>query len=129
MKTAVAYTRYSSDNQREESIEAQLYDIKKYAQSEGIAIMDYYSDEATSGLSTNRPGFKQMIDDVITKGGIDYVIVHKVDRFSRDKYQSAIYKEKLSRRGIKVLYAAQKLADTPEGGLMESILELSLIHI
>ena len=123
MKTAVAYTRYSSDNQREESIEAQLYDIKKYAQSEGIAIMDYYSDEATSGLSTNRPGFKQMIEDVITKGGIDYVIVHKVDRFSRDKYQSAIYKEKLSRRGVKVLYAAQKLADTPEGGLMESILE------
>lgn len=123
MKTAVAYTRYSSDNQREESIEAQLYDIKKYAQSEGIAIMDYYSDEATSGLSTNRPGFKQMIDDVITKGGIDYVIVHKVDRFSRDKYQSAIYKEKLSRRGVKVLYAAQRLADTPEGGLMESILE------
>ena len=123
MKTAVAYTRYSSDNQREESIEAQLYDIKKYAQSEGIAIMDYYSDEATSGLSTNRPGFKQMIEDVITKGGIDYIIVHKVDRFSRDKYQSAIYKEKLSRRGVKVLYAAQKLADTPEGGLMESILE------
>lgn len=122
MKTAVAYARFSSDNQREESIEAQFYEIKKYAQDEGIAIMAYYSDEATSGLSAARPEFNRMIND-LEKGGIDYVIVHKVDRFSRDKYQSAIYKEKLARRGVRVLYAAQRLSDTPEGGLMESILE------
>lgn len=123
MKTAYAYARFSSDNQREESIEAQFYEIKKYAESEGILIKNYYSDEAISGLTSNRPQFKEMINDIMDNGKVDYVIVYKVDRFSRNKYQSAIYKEKLSRIGVKVLYAAQRLSDTPEGGLMEGILE------
>lgn len=123
MKKAYAYARFSSDNQREESIEAQFYEIKKYAAAEGILIEKYFCDEAVSGRTTNRPEFLAMLDEVFANGGIDYIIVHKVDRFSRDKYQSAILKEKLSRRGVKVLYAAQKIADTPEGGLMESILE------
>lgn len=123
MKTAFAYARFSSDNQREESIEAQFFEIKKYAESEGILIKKYYSDEAISGLTSNRPQFKEMINDIMDSGKVDYVIVYKVDRFSRNKYQSAIYKEKLSRRGVKVLYAAQRLSDTPEGGLMEGILE------
>ena len=123
MKTAYAYARFSSDNQREESIEAQFYEIKKYAESEGILIKRYYSDEAISGLTSNRPQFKEMIKDIMNNGNVDYALVYKVDRFSRNKYQSAIYKEKLSRRGVKVLYAAQRLSDTPEGGLMEGILE------
>ena len=123
MKTAYAYARFSSDNQREESIEAQFFEIKKYAESEGILIKKYYSDEAISGLTSNRPQFKEMINNIMNNGKVDYVIVYKVDRFSRNKYQSAIYKEKLSRRGVKVLYAAQRLSDTPEGGLMEGILE------
>lgn len=123
MKTAYAYARFSSDNQREESIEAQFYEIKKYAESEGILIKNFYSDEAISGLTSNRPQFKEMINDIMDHGKVDYVIVYKVDRFSRNKYQSAIYKEKLSRIGVKVLYAAQRLSDTPEGGLMEGILE------
>lgn len=123
MKTAYAYARFSSDNQREESIEAQFYDIKKYAESEGILIKKYFSDEAISGRTANRPDFQTMLDKIYKEGNVDYIIVHKVDRFSRDKYQSAIIKEKLSRRGVRVLYAAQRIADTPEGGLMESILE------
>lgn len=123
MKTAYAYARFSSDNQREESIEAQFFEIKRYAQDEGILIEKYFSDEAVSGRTTNRPEFLKMLSEIYENGNIDYIIVHKVDRFSRDKYQSAIIKEKLSRRGVRVLYAAQKLSDTPEGGLMESILE------
>lgn len=123
MKTAYAYARFSSDNQREESIEAQFYEIKKYAKEEGILIQKYFADEGISGRTTNRPQFLEMLEEVYKGKKIDYIIVHKVDRFSRDKYQSAIIKERLSRRGVKVLYAAQKLSDTPEGDLMESILE------
>ena len=123
MKTAYAYARFSSGNQKEESIEEQFYEIKRYAESEGIMIKRYYSDEAISGLTNDRDQFREMINEILTHGGIDYVIVYKVERFSRNKYQSAIYKEKLSRRGVKVLYAAQRLSDTPEGGLMEGILE------
>lgn len=123
MKTAYAYARFSSGNQKEESIEEQFYEIKRYAESEGIMIKRYYSDEAISGLTNGRDQFREMINEILNHGGIDYVIVYKVERFSRNKYQSAIYKEKLSRRGVKVLYAAQRLSDTPEGGLMEGILE------
>lgn len=123
MKRAVAYARFSSGNQKEESIEEQFYEIKRYAESEGIMIKKYYSDEAISGLTNGRDQFREMINEILTHGGVDYVIVYKVERFSRNKYQSAIYKERLSRRGVKVLYAAQRLSDTPEGGLMEGILE------
>ena len=123
MKTAFAYARFSSDNQREESIEAQFYEINKFAQEEGILIEKYFSDEAISGRTVVRPQFQEMLSEIYDGKKVDYIIVHKVDRFSRDKYQSAIIKEKLSRRGVRVLYAAQKLSDTPEGDLMESILE------
>lgn len=116
MKTAFAYARFSSDNQREESIEAQFYEINRFAQDEGILIEKYFSDEAISGRTVVRPQFQEMLSEIYDGKKVDYIIVHKVDRFSRDKYQSAIIKEKLSRRGVRVLYAAQKLSDTPEGG-------------
>ncbi len=96
MKTAFAYARFSSDNQREESIEAQFYEINKFAQEEGILIEKYFSDEAISGRTVVRPQFQEMLSEIYDGKKIDYIIVHKVDRFSRDKYQSAIIKEKLT---------------------------------
>lgn len=122
MKTAAAYARFSTDMQREESIEAQLYDIREYAKKNNIIITDIYTDEGITGRSEVRDGFKDMMKAALERR-YDYIIVHKVDRFARNKYISAMYKHNLKVKGVRVLYATQSISDTPEGRLMESMLE------
>ena len=80
---AVIYARYSSDNQREESIEGQLRENKAFAEKNGIEIIGTYIDRALSAKSDNRPGFQMMIKDS-SKGLFDIVIVWKLDRFARN---------------------------------------------
>ena len=91
---AVAYCRYSSDNQRSESIEAQIRAIKEFCKKEGYVLIKEYIDEAKSGTSDNRPEFLQMIADS-AKGDFKAIIVHKLDRFARNKYDSVIYRREL----------------------------------
>ncbi len=122
MKKAVAYCRYSSDNQREESIEAQLREIRKFAEREGYTIIKVYADEARSALTDNRPQFQQMIADAAT-GLFEYIIVHKLDRFSRDRYDSAFYKRELKRYGVRLISVLERLSDDPESIILESVLE------
>lgn len=117
----VAYARYSSDNQREESIDAQLRAIKDYAKQNNMIIVKTYVDRAMSGTKDNRPEFMQMIMDS-RKEIFDAVIVHKLNRFSRNKYDSAKYKHKLQRNNVKLLSVLEKLDDSPESGIMESLL-------
>lgn len=88
---AVAYVRYSSDNQRAESIEAQLRGIEQFAKQKHILIVKVYSDEAKSATTDKRPQFQQMIEDSKT-GQFSMVIVHKLDRFSRNRQASSQYK-------------------------------------
>lgn len=122
MKKAASYARFSSDNQREESVEAQLYDNKKYAMKNNTIIVKEYVDRALTGRTDNREAFQQMIADA-KKGHFDTVVVHKVDRFARNRYDSAIYKHNLKKHGVKVVYSAQAIDDSPEGVLMEGMLE------
>ena len=61
--TAVIYARYSSDNQREESIEGQIRECTAYAEKNGITIVKHYIDRAISAKTDNRPEFQQMIKD------------------------------------------------------------------
>ncbi len=122
MIKAVAYTRFSTDMQSSDSTEAQVREIKKYACSRDIEIIKVYSDEAASGKTDNRPAFQHMLSDAKT-GMFNMIIVHKVDRFGRDRYDSAINKAQLKRLGVQLQYAAQHLEDNPEGRLMEGILE------
>lgn len=84
MKKAVAYGRYSTDMQREESIDAQFRAISEYCQRNKIYLINTYADEGISGTTDNRPQFQKMIKDA-ELGAFDYVIVHKIDRFSRTK--------------------------------------------
>lgn len=88
---AVIYARYSSDNQREESSEGQLRECKEYAQRNGILVLQSYIDRALSAKTDNRPEFQRMIQDS-TKGLFDTVLVWKLDRFARNRYDSAHYK-------------------------------------
>ena len=82
------YARYSSDNQREESIEGQLRENKAFAEKNGIEIIGTYIDRALSAKTDNRPEFQKMIKDS-SKGLFDIVIVWKLDRFARNRYDSA----------------------------------------
>ena len=120
---AVIYARYSSDNQREESIEGQLRECGEFARRKGYTVIKTYEDRAISGKKAdNRPQFMQMIEDS-RQNNFDVVIVWKIDRFSRDKYDSVYYKNILKKNGVSVLSATEPIDDSPEGQLMESIFE------
>lgn len=122
MQTAVIYARYSSENQTEQSIDGQLRVCKEYAQRNGILILDTYIDRAMTGTNDNRPDFQRMIKDSSRKEW-NYILVYKLDRFSRDKYATAIHKRTLKNNGVKVLSAMENIPDTPEGIILESLLE------
>lgn len=119
---AVIYARYSSDNQREESIEGQLRECKEYAEKNGIMILRSYLDRALSAKTDNRPEFQNMVQDS-AKGLFDTVLVWKLDRFARNRYDSAHYKAVLRRNGVKVVSATENISDGPEGIILESMLE------
>ncbi len=121
---AVVYARFSSDNQREESIDAQLRAIREYADKHGAIIVKEYVDEARSATTDDRPQFLQMIDDItLGKVQADYCYVHKLDRFARNRYDSAIYRRKLILKGVRLLAVAQPLDDSPESIILEAMLE------
>ncbi len=122
MKTAVIYARYSSDNQTEQSIEGQLRVCQDYAQRNDILILNKYIDRAMTGTNDNRPDFQQMIKESEQKEW-DYILVYKLDRFSRNKYETAKYKKILKDNGVKLLSATENIPDTPEGIILESLLE------
>ena len=122
MKTAVIYARYSSSTQTEQSIEGQLRVCNEYAERNGIVILDTYIDRAMTGTNDNRADFQRMIKDS-AKREWDFVLVYKLDRFSRDKYAMAVYKKTLKDNGVKLLSATELIPDTPEGIIFESMLE------
>ncbi len=100
VKYAVIYARFSSDNQREESIDAQIRASEEFAKRQGLTILRTYMNKAKSAKTDNRPEFQRMINDS-NNGDFTYVIVHKLDRFSRDRYDSANNKRKLKKNGVK----------------------------
>lgn len=120
--TGVIYARYSSDNQREESIEGQIRENMAYAKKHGIDIIETYIDRAFSAKTDNRPEFQRMIRDSAKKT-FDVVIVWKLDRFSRNRYDSAKYKAVLRKNDVRVMSATESIAEGPEGIILEAMLE------
>ena len=120
--TAVIYARYSSDNRREESIEGQIRECTAYAEKNGITIVKHYIDRAVSAKTDNRPEFQQMIKDS-DKKLFDIVLVWKLDRFARNRYDSARYKTQLKKNGVKLMSATEIISEGPEGIILESVLE------
>lgn len=119
---AVIYARFSSDNQREESIEGQIRECMEYTERNEITVVGNYIDRALSAKTDNRPNFQKMIKDSY-KGLFDLVIVWKLDRFARNRYDSAHYKTILKKNGVKVVSARESIAEGSEGILLESVLE------
>lgn len=122
MKKAVFYGRYSSTNQNEQSIEGQLHVCEKFAAQNGMEIIGKYIDRAQSGTNAKRKEFQKMINDS-EKGKFETVLVYKLDRFARNRFDSAMYKRKLRDNGVKVVSATENITDSPEGIIMEAVLE------
>ena len=117
---AVAYCRFSSSNQREESIDAQLRAIYKFMGEHDYTPVGDYIDMALTGTNTDRPNFQRMIEDA-KKGLFDVVIVHKMDRFSRNVRDTLNIESELAQYGVKVISVIEQFADTPEGQLQQII--------
>ena len=122
MKTAVIYARYSSDSQTEQSIEGQLKVCYEYARAYGHEVVGEYIDRAQSGTNDNRSNFQRMIADS-EKHTFQGVLVYQLDRFARNRYDSAINKAKLKKNGVRVLSAKENITDDASGILIEGVLE------
>ena len=114
----VSYSRISSDKQKVISIEAQQEAIHKYCASHGYICIKDYADEGISGLTDDRPGFQQMIQDAIADDRVSKVIVHKLDRFSRHNLYSRFYINKLQDEGVRVESVMEYFDETPAGTFM-----------
>ena len=120
--TAVIYARYSSSNQREESIEGQIRICTEYAKKKGYKITNQYIDRAMTGKNDNRPAFRQMLNDS-DKGMFDVLLVYKTDRFARNRYDSAIHKTRLKKNKVHIEYAAEQIPNDSTAVLIEGFLE------
>lgn len=116
------YARFSSDNQRTESIDAQLRAMHAYCKQHNFIIVETYVDEAKSATTDRRPAFQQMIYDS-NAHTFNILLVHKLDRFARNRYDSAMYKRELKKNGVTVYSVLENLDDSPESIMMEAVLE------
>lgn len=122
MATAVAYYRYSSHRQGEQSIEGQAKHAKDWAAKHGCTLVKEYADRAVSGRSDDRAQFQLMLRE-LEKIRPDYLILWKVDRMGRNKEEIAYNKYRCKKAGVKVAYVAEEIPNTPEGVILESVLE------
>lgn len=119
----VGYCRFSAEAQKDGySIDAQKRAIREYCKKEGLDLLEFYIDEARTGTNDKRPNFQRMMDDV-SKGIFDAIIVHKRDRFSRNKFDFALYGQRLNDFNIKLLSVTECNDDTPENDILTSMLE------
>ena len=121
-KTTVIYARFSSHAQTEQSIEGQLRECYDYAKRHDLVIVGEYIDRALTGTSDKRPQFLKMIDDS-KKKNFEFVLVYQLDRFARNRYDSATYKAKLKKNGVRVLSAKENISEDASGILIEGVLE------
>lgn len=119
---AVIYARYSSHGQQEQSIDGQLRDCYAYADRQGYSVIAEYIDRALTGRNDDRPDFQRMLADA-RKRQFKYIIVWKLDRFARNRYDSAVHKAELKKYGVRVISATENITDEPEGIMLEGLLE------
>ena len=119
---AVIYARYSSHGQQEQSIDGQLRDCYAFAERQGYMIIGEYIDRALTGRNDDRPDFQRMLADA-RKKLFKYIIVWKLDRFARNRYDSAVHKAELKKYGVRVISATENITDEPEGIMLEGLLE------
>ena len=119
---AVVYARFSSHRQGEQSIEGQLAEAHRYAAAHGYTIVHEYVDRAKSGRTDNREEFQKMLKDT-AKRQFNVIILWKIDRFGRNREEIALNPYRCRKTGVRVEYLAESIPNTPEGVILESVLE------
>ena len=119
---AVVYARFSSHRQGEQSIEGQVAEAERFAAAYGLTIVKVYADRAQTGRNDNREQFQLMLSDA-AKHAFDALIVWKTDRIGRNKEEIALNKYHLKKNGVKIYYVAEAIPDTPEGIILEAVIE------
>lgn len=122
LKKAFIYARFSSDMQRNESIDAQIRAAEKYAEQNGYVIIGKYIDKAKSATTDQRPQFQKMMNDIVSTD-VDAIIVHKLDRFARNRYDSSKYRSIMKKNNVVLLSVLENLNDSPESIILESVIE------
>ena len=118
------YLRFSSERQREQSIEGQLRDCRSFCKVNRYRIAAIYVDRATTARKDveKRIHFQEMIRDSEKKPW-KYVVVWKLDRFARNRTDSALFKFRLRKNGVRVISATEAISEKPEGIILEAVLE------
>ena len=120
---AALYARFSpGPNQREESITGQMRENHLYCEKNNLVVVKEYADRSITGRTDDRPQFQQMIQDA-EQGFFDVIVCYKTERFARNRFDAAIYKNKLKKCGVRVVYSKLSIPDGPEGIILESVLE------
>lgn len=119
---AVIYARFSSENQRQESIEGQIRECRIFAERNGFDVIAEYTDSALTGRTDQRPGFQKMVKDA-EKRQFKMVIVWKLDRFARNRFDAATYRAKLKKYGVEIVSAKEFIPEGAEGIIVESLME------
>ena len=118
------YMRYSSDRQTEQSIEGQLRELIAYCKHHSYRVAAIYVDRAISAHASmdKRPAFQQMLSDS-ARSSWKTVLVYKLDRFARNREDSAIARMRLRKNGCSVESAKEGISKNPEGVILEALLE------
>lgn len=125
-KLTALYLRVSSEMQREQgtSISAQRLELRQYAAAQGWEIVQEYVDEGESAKTDDRPQFQRMITDAVgAHAPFARILVYSLDRFARNRYDSATYRQKLKKVGVQVVSFTERFEDNAEGHLMEAVVE------
>jgi DNA invertase Pin-like site-specific DNA recombinase len=98
--------------------------LRDYAEKNGYVVAREYIDEAESGRIADRPQFRRMLDEAsLADSPFQEILVWKFSRFARFRVDSAIYKHRLKKHGVRIISIQEHFDDTPSGRLMEHIIE------
>ena len=133
-KRAVSYIRVSTREQAQRggseegfSLPAQREANKRKAQSMGALVIKEFADRGESARSANRPELQKMLAYLKEDGGIDYVIVHKLDRLARNRADDVEINRAFEDAGVRLVSTSENIDQTPGGmllhGIMSSIAE------
>ncbi|MGE5484635.1 MAG: recombinase family protein [Ignavibacteriales bacterium] len=128
MLRAAIYCRVSTEEQATEgmSIPAQTKALYEHAAKNSMEVVETFIDEGASARTADRPQFQRMIALAKKKPRpFDVILIHKTDRFARNREDAVVYKSLLRREcGIEVVSITERFDNSPTGKLLEGIMEV-----
>lgn len=129
MKTAFIYLRVSTTAQAEKDLDPEGYSIpaqreacRAKADSLGAAVVAEFVDRGESARSADRPELQRMLRELKTSGGTDYVIVHKIDRLARNRFDDVMIGLEIRQAGSTLVSVSEPIDETPTGMLLHAVM-------